>query len=161
MSVKRVGIRLRFQIACGLALTGALAAGLLPGGFLPKIAGPCGRELCDCPIQSRADFARSNDSHAAQSTRGCGGHCAAAHVASARGLTFVSTNISNADAPGVALQLVYSGMLAPSHIQIQGGRAAHRGLRPCSRNFALLSVSREIHTPPPRASRADVNQAHA
>lgn len=123
----------------GLALLAALAGSVLPAGLMPKVAGRCGRVLCSC--EPEIEFAPCNTchSHSAQ-------HCKMKSP-----LTLVTTTISGVDAPGLAFQVVFSGLLAPhktpfAHMSENVERTA-----PESAAFALSTASFDIVTPPPKA----------
>jgi len=123
-------------IPSALALAAALFCAVLPGGFLPKVAGRCGRQLCNCPIEPLDTCQKC--SLAAHT-------CAPVHL-----LTF-ETSISGAEAPGMALQIVFTGLLAPQRLQL-ALVSTERDLPNAARAlFALSEVSPDIATPPPRA----------
>ena len=50
----------------GLALIATLGVAVLPEGQLPRVAGPCGRALCNCPV----DIAPQSGSTNCQTCRG-------------------------------------------------------------------------------------------
>ena len=125
-------------VAGCLALMAALACSVMPGGWIPKVAGKCGQALCNCapePLPSPTACTSCNVKHA--------------HPAG--GLTLVTTAISGAEAPGLAFQVVFSGLVAPDHMLILEGTSSEESLSPESRGFTLSSVSSEIATPPPKA----------
>ena len=116
----------------------ALACSVMPGGWIPKVAGKCGQALCNCapeplPLPSA---------------------CKSCHVKSAHslgGLTLVTTAISGAEVPGLAFQVVFSGLVAPDKMVILNAMSSEELASPESRGFTLSSVSSEIATPPPKA----------
>lgn len=116
------------RLAGCVALIAALAASVLPGGFLPKIAGPCGRELCTCEFATNAT----------------------PHV-KAPALRLVQSGIQNADAPGSALQLIFAGLLSPSRtiVSVPVARIDLDGIPAVV--FSISNHPSDIPTPPPRA----------
>ena len=124
--------------AGSLALIAALACSVLPGGFLPKVAGRCGRELCNCapePLEPHCALCKVN-THPLPP---------AVHI-----LTF-ETSIEAAETPGIALQVVFSGVLAPQEVAIPTASSESELLSPHSALFAISDIAGEILTPPPRA----------
>jgi hypothetical protein len=116
----------------GMALCAMLVLALLPSGQIPKIAGPCGRALCNCPIELST-------------------HCSdCPHARHSNVLTFSSTTIRGADAPGMAFQLAIGAAVTPAKSQIIpiGCESEKPSF---SYAVAVPSFSADIPTPPPRA----------
>lgn len=123
----------------GLALLAALACSILPAGLMPKVAGRCGRVLCSC--EPEIEFAPCNT---------CRPH-SARHCNLKSALTLVTTTISGVDAPGLAFQVVFSGVLAPQKTPFARASENAERVMPENTAFALSSVSFDIVTPPPKA----------
>jgi hypothetical protein len=127
------------RMATGLlAIFAALAFSILPAGLMPKVAGRCGRALCNCAPEPAAEVCST-----------C--HSAATPVSASRVFTLAETAINSAEAPGTALQIVFSGVVAPRKLDIVAPSNERDALHPESRAFAMSSVASEIQTPPPRA----------
>jgi hypothetical protein len=63
----------------------------------------------------------------------------------------LDTSISAAETPGVALQIIFSGLLATSRVPVFISGAELEMSQPSSHLFALSVNPSEIPTPPPRA----------
>lgn len=122
----------------GLALLAALISSVLPAGLMPKVAGRCGRVLCSC--------APDTDVQPAQCKT-----CRIQHHSSHNLLSLVETEISGAETPGIAFFEVFSGALAPYEPAIPPATDRSEWVSPDCAAFAVLSVSFDIPTPPPKA----------
>ena len=121
-----------------VALMAALACSVMPGGWIPKVAGKCGQALCNCAPEPLPSPPACKSCHVK-------------HAHPAGGLTLVTTAISGAEAPGLAFQVVFSGLVAPDHIVTLGVAALEELASPESHCFTLNSISPDIATPPPKA----------
>lgn len=120
----------------GLALIATLAVALLPNGQVPKVSGPCGRALCNCPLE-------------VTSTRNCA-NCAPARPRTE--LTLGASVLSCADAPGLAMQYVFDAGLPP-RMAVHIVACSATPLRIPARNVRVpASIATEILTPPPRTA---------
>jgi len=117
-----------------LLSTGVLA--LLPGGLAPKISGPCGYELCNCPRVAKTTChgcARARKKHAPRIA-----------------ITFDSSSVPGSDDPGFELDQAFSGVLIPeSSVAVIEPEMQQVAFPEC--RFVILSFVYEIATPPPRA----------
>ncbi len=125
------------RFAAAPALLAVLVTALLPGGFLPRIAGPCGQELCNCSIESVAENAR----HA---------KCPFSQPAES-GLKLIECAVTSAEEPGAAMQFVFSGILAAEKTLVNPAHPESPQDAPTSRQFHLSLHARELSVPPPRA----------
>ena len=120
-----------------VAFVGCLVSALLPLGQMPKVAGPCGRELCECVVRVQTDT--------------CSGREDCPYRAPEARLVFDGPSFS-ASVPGTILITVLSDFSAPEIIHVpQPTSQKIVQETPHSRLFALTPVIHEISTPPPRA----------
>jgi len=120
-----------------VAFVGCLVSALLPLGQMPKVAGPCGRELCECVVRVQ--------------TKTCSGRDDCPFRAPEARLVFDGPSFS-ASVPGTILITVLSDFRAPEVIQVpQPSSQKIVQESPRSQLFSLTSVTHEIATPPPRA----------
>ena len=117
-----------------------MAVSALPGGFLPKLAGPCGRALCNCAADICADANLE--------------HCSKNSHTTECSVVLSACSINNAEAPGSAVQLIFSGLLAPQRNIATPEAFDLVREQPFAPAFALSNSFGEIQTPPPRTSRA-------
>lgn len=129
---------LRHATLCG-ALLASLIMSLLPNGLLPKIAGPCGRELCNCDVTLYAVHAQT-PCHDCRHQK-CERHSPLRLVS---GPAFVS------EEPGIAFQLVFSATMLPQIMPVTMTGADEASARCQHRTFTLSSIALDIPTPPPR-----------
>ena len=129
------------------ALLASLTMSILPNGLMPKVAGPCGRELCDCRI-----FIDMR--HPLFSCGECKANTLTGNKP-LRALRLVDTEISSSHAQGLAYQFVFSGLLMPKTTKIiRFVSVACDTVKWINRPFALTCAHSEILTPPPRSSHA-------
>jgi hypothetical protein len=120
-----------------LALFATLGVAVLPNGQLPKIAGPCGRALCNCaPVVEPFTAVPNGSCHA----------CRAPRV-----LTLGGPLISGADAAGSAFQIMIDGAIGAPVTQafLESVDDSQEAIR--HRTFAVKHYSFDVPTPPPRA----------
>jgi hypothetical protein len=131
--VRQIGSKLRTWIGA-LALCATFGVAVLPNGQLPKIAGPCGRALCNCAPEIVRDPVQ----------RSCK-RCAP------RLLTLGSAFISAADAPGLAFQVLVDGAVLAEITQavIEPVKIVQPPI--LARVFSAKICSYDVPTPPPRA----------
>ncbi len=120
------------------ALLALLGLALLPNGQLPKMAGPCGRELCNCPPETAPS--QEEDSCCA---------CKSHHPVPR--LTLGTISLSAALPPGLAFQTLIDCALLPTQSTLQVAPAPLSAHIRLGKAFALHEFISEIHTPPPRA----------
>ncbi len=126
------------RILAGLALIATLGVALLPAGQLPRLAGRCGRALCNCPLEV---VPQSNPS-----CRTCSVTLQAPRV-----ITLGSSELSNVDEPGLAFQLALdAAFLLPESVKFHT-EARDSLTLPVAAEFALNLSTFDIPTPPPRA----------
>lgn len=121
-------------VSC-FALVAALAAALLPDGYVPKVAGPCGKVLCNCPFSPD-----DSETELTQTTP---------EITSS--LRWVECSISGTEAPGTAYQLVLAGVETPIGYASNFESIEQPRIAPMNAAFSLLNVHAELFTPPPRA----------
>lgn len=121
-----------------VAFIGCLVSALLPLGQMPKKAGPCGRELCECIIQQP------------QKAK-CDGRENCPFRAPEPEWVFDGPTFS-ASVPATVLITVLSDFKTPDAVQVPQIDSQNVALEnPQARQFALTLVIDEIATPPPRA----------
>jgi hypothetical protein len=131
----------RVRVVAGIQLRGAMLAlcasafaALLPAGQLPRLAGPCGRSLCECPV---ALVAPASD---------CSMPC---HATAPQVLT-LSGELLSAGSPGIAFQTITPNLEAPSQSIIPVDPTVAAVPLPSDGVNLLVSIARDIPTPPPR-----------
>lgn len=130
--------RIANRICLGLAFLASLALAILPSGQIPKVAGPCGQALCNCPIELTVE--RNFDKHCVSCSKG-----------PVSVVTLVSLAVSGADAPGLAFQLAVGAVEAPSKVNVPIAHANRIERATFCYEFAVSETSTDIPTPPPRA----------
>jgi hypothetical protein len=121
-----------------VALVGCLVSALLPMGQMPKLAGPCGRELCECVVQQPQN-------------KKCDGREDCPFRAPEVEWVFEGPTFS-ASVPPTILITVVTEFKMPALIAAPEVAAQKDALEaPQSPLFALASVTDDIATPPPRA----------
>jgi hypothetical protein len=121
-----------------VAFIGCLVSALLPLGQMPKKAGPCGRELCECVVQQP------------QKTK-CSERPDCPFRAPEAEWVFDGPTFS-ASIPATILITVLSEFKTPDAVQVPQIVVQNVALEnPQARLFALTFVTDEISTPPPRA----------
>ncbi len=130
--------RLGMKLVSLLALAAALLGALLPAGQMPKLAGPCGKALCECPAEELPVAACSDDACLKQE---------------ARPVWTLQPDFQyhNAPTPGLAFHVVFCAQEIPVSADPFALAAALEAAPRASGGFALLESFREIFTPPPRA----------
>ena len=118
------------------ALVGCLVSGILPLGQLPKIAGPCGRELCECaPVPQQSPCDRSD----------CPWRAPEAQIV-------FDGPVFHPAIPSTILLTVIFDLHVPQMIKPAAQNALEQDLEYLqSKSFALTVPSHDIPTPPPRA----------
>ena len=122
-----------------LALFAALTVSVLPSGLMPKIAGKCGRQLCNCEPDAFV-----------QTCKGCKPNSAPRTLANFN-VTLVNAAISDSDARGTAFQEVFSGVVAPNKLALPSAANNAEISVPSNTAFALANAAAERATPPPRS----------
>jgi hypothetical protein len=129
-----------FRWGGALALFATLGVALLPAGALPKVAGPCGQPLCYCPPETTAP----------QHEAAC--RCSTGDIKPpAARLTLGESVISRAEAPSLAFQIVFPGLLAPQNVLLLVADAQDDSESPQTRFAAITAAPIEVPCPPPRA----------
>jgi len=129
--------RIANRICLGLALCSSLALAIMPAGQIPKVAGPCGQALCNCPIE--LSFVRNFD-----------GHCVSCSKMPSAVLTLVSSAMTGADAPGLAFQLAVGAVEAPLKASVLMTHESALEHATFCYEFTLPEINSDIPTPPPR-----------
>lgn len=131
MRIVRIGLQMQ-RAGIWLTLAATLVVGVLPFGSMPRIAGPCGKSLCDCRLDSIQTGSEQQPS--------------------AQVLTFKTTSVSDVDAPGIVLYSVIGAVdfqaalnLPITTLDLTGSALSRAAL------IALTAPSADIPTPPPRA----------
>jgi hypothetical protein len=117
-------------------IAATLALVLLPAGQLPRIAGPCGKALCECPADVQTHSACKAQDHSEDAPK--------------QVLTFGPSMFSS-EAPGWVLQDVFSGLLVPQTINIDLQEINQPDSIAVSKFSTLPSHPAEVSEPPPRA----------
>jgi hypothetical protein len=125
-----------------LALLAALSAVLLPAGQMPKVAGPCGRALCECPAQVVPT--------SAENVPTCHDCSATKNVAVRKVLTLSQTSVSATESSGLAFQFVFSGMFLPQRNVVTCDSFCKK-TPACGELFSIAAATFDIDVPPPRA----------
>ena len=125
-------------VTCALAFCASLTLAILPCGQMPKVAGPCGQALCNCPIELSLGREAQN-------------HCAACPKTPGSVVTLISNSCSGANGPGLAFQLA----IGAAETTVKTGIpeiATGEMLRPdFDYSIDISEISSDIPTPPPRA----------
>ena len=126
-------------LAEGLALLAALAVSAFPGGLMPKVAGRCGRQLCNCEAEAYAE-----------ACKGCKPNSAPRAPAQLT-LTLVNASISDSIGHGMAFHEVFSGVVAPNKFALPSASNAAEIGGPIGTAFALNCAASDLVVPPPRS----------
>lgn len=137
--LRRIGAILR-GLTAALALIATLGVSVLPNGQLPKVAGPCGRALCNCAAVD-CGIIDTDTLH-------CKNH---RKFSSIRVVTLGASIFSGVEAPGIAFQAMFDVAVAPNRYSLLSTATEQTEPRIVSSGFALLASSFELITPPPRS----------
>ncbi len=122
-----------------LVLMAALLGSLLPAGQMPKLAGPCGKALCECPIPACAALAYALHENSCHGKNPC-----------ARVATLQLNAQCSAAAPEAAFQLVLTGMDGAARTVVVPVFTAQPDELPQGDGFARIECPRGVFLPPPR-----------
>lgn len=125
-------------LAYALALCASLTLAILPCGQMPKVAGPCGQALCNCPIELSLGREAQN-------------HCATCYKTPGSVVTLISNSCSGAYGPGLAFQLAIGA--AETTVKAGLPEIATGEMLRSEFNYSIdiSEISSDIPTPPPRA----------
>ena len=122
-----------------LALVATLSVSLLPNGQVPKIAGPCGRSLCNCPLEVERVIPDAVCKKCVE------------QLIPSRVLTLGPSLFTGTEAPGLAFQSVFDCAETPLQTAVVPQHDDQASGRINAVQFSISQTVFEIPTPPPRA----------